>query len=110
MDWLFLALAIAFELCGSVAVKMSEGFTRLIPSLAMFPAYAISFVLLTFAVRTIPISVAYAIWSAVGTATIALIGIFWFREPASALKFVCIGLIIIGVVGLRIADQVASRS
>ncbi len=108
MEWVYLALAIVFELAGTVSLKLSEGFTRLLPSLAIFPAYAISFSLMTLAVKTIPISVAYAIWSAVGTAAIAAIGMLWFREPANALKVVCIGVIIMGVIGVKLADRVSA--
>lgn len=104
MAWIFLALAIAFEIAGTTALKMSEGFARLGPSLVILPAYAISFVLLGIAVKDIPIGIAYAIWSAVGTAAIAAIGIMVFREPLTLIKVAFIGLIIIGVVGLQITS------
>ncbi len=106
--WIFLLLAIGFELSGSIALKLSDGFSRLIPSLLTFPAYGMSFVLLAMALKSIPISVAYAVWSAIGTAAIAAIGMIWFREPASAFKVLCIGLIILGVIGVRMADTLAA--
>jgi small multidrug resistance pump len=74
------------EVAGTTSLKMSQGLTQLLPSLVLIPAYAISLALLTLAVREVPISVAYAVWSAVGTALIAAIGILWFREPATPAK------------------------
>ncbi|TVR97709.1 MAG: QacE family quaternary ammonium compound efflux SMR transporter [Rhodospirillales bacterium] len=108
MAWFLLACAIAFEVTGTVALKLSEGLSRLVPSLVMVPAYGVSFACLAFAVKTIPISVAYAIWAAVGTALIAAIGIAWFREPVTAAKLVFLGLIIVGVVGLHIASNASA--
>ena len=101
--WLFLAGAIALEVAGTTSMKLSEGFTRLVPSVLLFLFYAASFVALTFALRSIEVSVAYAVWSAVGTALIAGIGILYFGEAATFLKFVCIVLIIVGVVGLNLS-------
>lgn len=75
-----------------------------------FPAYAISFVFLALAVKVIPISVAYAVWSGVGTALIATIGILWFREPVSAAKLVFLGIIVIGVVGLQLSGNTENPS
>lgn len=105
MAWFLLACAIVFEVTGTVALKLSEGLSRLAPSLVMVPAYGISFACLAFAVKTIPISVAYAIWAAVGTALIAGVGIAWFREPVTAAKLVFLGLIVIGVVGLHLSSD-----
>lgn len=107
MAWLYLALAIVFEIAGTTCLKLSDGFDNLLPSLLIFPFYAISFVLLALAVKVVPISVAYAIWSGVGTALIAAIGILWFREPATAAKIVFIAVIIAGVVGLQLSDRIA---
>lgn len=100
--WFFLACAITLEVAGTTSMKLSEGFTKLIPSVLLFMCYVASFVALTFALRKIEVSVAYAIWAGVGTALIAVIGILYFREAASPLKFISILLIIIGVVGLNL--------
>ena len=108
MEWVYLGLAIGLEIAGTTCLKLSEGFTRIIPSLFIFIFYGLSFVLLTLAVKVIPISLAYAIWSGVGTALIALIGFVAFDEPATALKVMFIGLIIIGVVGLQLSDRIAA--
>lgn len=105
MEWLFLGLAIALEIAATTCVKLSEGFTRIIPSVLMFALYAASFGFLTLAVKVIPLSLAYAIWSGVGTASIALIGFVAFKEPVTALKILCIGVIVIGVIGLHLSDR-----
>lgn len=110
MDWLYLALAIVFEIGGTTCVKLSEGFDKLVPSLLIIPAYAVSFVFLTLAVRTIPISVAYAIWAGVGTAIIAVIGFAVFREPLTTLKVLSIAVIVCGVVGLHLSDRLTAGS
>jgi small multidrug resistance pump len=107
MAWIYLGLAILFEVAGTTSLKMSEGFTQFLPSLVIFPAYGISLALLTLAVKEMPISVAYAVWAAVGTALIAAIGILWFREPATPAKLVFIGVIVIGVIGLHFSDSAA---
>ena len=110
MAWAYLTLAILFEIAGTTALKMSAGFARLIPSLLILPAYAVSFAFLAVAVRDIPIGVAYAIWSAVGTAAIATIGIALFREPVTLAKMAFIGVIIIGVVGLQLTEAAVGSS
>ena len=109
MAWVYLTIAIVFEIAGTTSLKMSEGFARLVPALLVLPAYAISFGFLGFAIRDIPVSVAYAIWSAVGTAAIAAIGIVLFREPITLAKMVFIGVIIIGVAGLQLTEAAESR-
>lgn len=103
--WLFLSGAILFEVAGTTCMKLSRGFTVLTPSFLMFAFYACAFGMNTIATRTIELSVAYAIWSGVGTALTAAIGIFYFREPATALKMVSLTLIVIGVMGLHSASM-----
>ncbi len=102
--WLFLSGAIFFEVAGTTCMKLSKGFTVLTPSFLMFAFYACAFGMNTIATRTIELSVAYAIWSGVGTALTAAIGILYFREPATAMKMVSLTLIIIGVMGLHSAS------
>jgi len=104
MGWLYLAIAILFEIAGTTAMKLSDGFTRLVPSILLFACYFVAFGSLTFALRHLDLSLAYAIWAGLGTAIIAIIGIVWFDEPAGALKLVSVGLIIAGVIGLHLAD------
>jgi small multidrug resistance pump len=98
--WLFLSDAILLEVAGTISMKLSEGFTRPIPSVLIFVFYIISFVALTFAIEKIEVSTAYTIWAGVGTALIAIIGLVYFGEPTTAIKFISIILIIIGVIGL----------
>jgi small multidrug resistance pump len=103
--WLALAGAIVLEIAGTVSMKLLHGFTRMLPSVLLFVLYGLSFGLMTVAVKKIDMSVSYAIWSGVGTATIALIGVFAFRESLSFVQAISIVLIIAGVVGLRAGAQ-----
>lgn len=101
--WLLLAGAIVLEVAGTLSMKLSEGFTRLLPSVLIVVFYAASFTLLAFVLKKIDVSIAYAVWSGVGTALIASIGMLYFNEPAGALKLASLGLIIIGVVGVHLS-------
>jgi small multidrug resistance pump len=103
MTWLYLILAILLEVTGTTCMKLSDGFTKTLPSILLFVFYILSFGMLTLALKRIDVSLAYAVWSGVGTALIGTIGILWFKEPASAFKLVSIGLIIVGVVCLNLA-------
>ena len=102
MSILLLALAILTEVAGTTALKLSQGFTKLLPSIAVVICYGLSFVLLSQTLKRMQIGVVYAIWSAVGTALIATIGIIWFKEPLTAVKIGSIALIILGVIGLNL--------
>lgn len=108
IHWLFLAAAILLEVAGTVSMKLSEGFTRLLPSIMLFVFYAASFTALTFSLKKINLSIAYTVWAGVGTALIALVGILYFREPVTMMKSVSICLIIIGVAGLNLDKSVTS--
>lgn len=99
--WLSLAGAILLEVAGTTSMKLSQGFTRTVPSVLLFVFYALSFTLMTIAVKKIDMSVSYAIWSGVGTGLIALIGIGWFHESLTPLKLVSLALIVAGVLGLN---------
>ena len=100
--WIYLLIAILTEVVGTTMMKVSQGLTRLIPSVLMFVMYAISFVFMAWALRKLEVSTAYAIWSGLGTALIAAIGIVWFQESFSISKLVGTGLVIAGVVLLNI--------
>ena len=104
-SWLYLIGAIVLEVAGTTCMKFSEGFAKLVPSILIFVFYALSFTALTIALKTIDVSVVYAIWSGIGTALIATIGILYFKESVTILKFASIGLIIIGVVGLNLSGM-----
>jgi small multidrug resistance pump len=100
MHWLYLAIAIALEVCGTTSMKLSEGFSRLTPSILMFVFYGLSFTLFVFALKRIDVSIAYAMWARLGVLLIAAVGIMYFKQPASALKIVSTVLIVGGVIGL----------
>ncbi|MCA2216719.1 DMT family transporter [Jidongwangia harbinensis] len=102
MSYLFLVGAIAAEVFSTSLLKSTEGFSRLWPSVAVGLGYLLSFVLLAQAVKNIPVSVAYAVWSGLGTATIAAIGAAFLGEPLGWVKVTGIGLIIGGVVILNL--------
>jgi small multidrug resistance pump len=105
MSWVLLIGAICMEVCGTTCMKLSVGFTRWIPSVLIFVFYALAFILMTYAIKKLDLSLTYAIWSGVGTFLIALIGLFWFKEPFTLLKAVSMGLVIAGVVGLNLGGS-----
>src|SRR5699024_10846209 len=98
---LFLALAILSEVFGTTMLKLSEGFTILLPVIALIIAFTVSFLFLVMSLKTIPLSNAYAVWSGLGTALTAGVGVVLFREDLSVLKVVALVLIIAGVVLLN---------
>jgi small multidrug resistance pump len=104
-SWLYLFLAIVLEVAGTTSMKLSEGFTKTIPSIVMFIFYVSSLVALTFALRKFDMSMAYAIWAGLGTALITIVGIIYFKESISLIKIGSIALIIIGVVGLHLSNK-----
>jgi small multidrug resistance pump len=104
--WAVLSGAILLEVAGTTSMRLAEGFTRLTPSIMIFVFYAGSFALNTLVIRVLGLSVVYGVWSGVGTVLTALIGIYYFKEPATAVKMVSIGLIVIGVLGLHSASRV----
>ena len=101
--WWYLAAAIALEVAGTTSMKLSDGFSRWLPTALVLVFYAGAFTALSCALRKIDVSVAYAIWSGVGTAAVAAIGVAYFRENMNWLKFFSLALIIVGVVGLNLA-------
>jgi small multidrug resistance pump len=103
MHWIYLVLAIVFEVAGTTCMKLSDGFTRLRPAGLMWLCYAVCFYCLTLALKKVDVSVAYAIWSGIGTALIATIGVLYFREPITLLKTMGILAIIGGVVALNLS-------
>jgi small multidrug resistance pump len=102
MAWLMLALSIVLEICGTVFLKVSDGMTRLGPAIGVIGCYCLSFWLFAVAVRRIDLAVGYAIWSAFGTAGIALISVGYFAESMTWVKAASLVLIVIGVVGLNV--------
>jgi len=107
MHWLYLLLAIVSEVAGTTCMKLSGGFTKLAPSVLMWVFYGVCFYFLTLTLKKVDVSIAYAMWSGIGTMLIATIGIFYFREPVCALKLIGILAIIGGVIALSISRKVA---
>jgi quaternary ammonium compound-resistance protein SugE len=103
MAWLYLLIAGLFEVGWAIGLKYTEGFSRLWPSLATIVAMILSLGFLGLALKTLPVGTAYAIWTGVGAVGTAILGIYLFAEPANAMRLACIGLIVSGIVGLKLA-------
>jgi len=106
MSWVYLILAILLEVSGTTCMKLSRGFTQVLPSLLLFIFYGFSFTSFSFALKKLDVSVAYAVWSGLGTTLITTVGITWFREPLNFLKIISIGFIVLGVIGLRLSEGI----
>lgn len=104
MDRLYLVIAILSEVAGTSALKACEGFSRLLPSIVVVVAYCVSFYLLSLALRSIPVAVAYAIWSGVGQALIAAVAWIAFRQTLNMGELAGMGLIVAGVVVLGLSS------
>lgn len=102
MAWLFLSLAIAFEVAATSFIGKTEGFTKLWWTIGVLGAYAVSFAFLAQAVRELEIGIVYAIWSGVGTAAIVAIGVLFLGESLTVAKLFGIGLIVAGVIVLNV--------
>ncbi|MGN7469013.1 DMT family transporter [Brevibacillus sp. SAFN-007a] len=109
MSWVLLLLGILAEVIGTTSMKLSEGFTKLLPSVSIFVFYGLSLTLVTLSLKQIDVSMAYAIWSGVGTAIIATIGILYFKESVSIMKILSIAAIIAGVIGLHISEGIHEK-
>jgi quaternary ammonium compound-resistance protein SugE len=105
MAWLILIVAALLEVGWAIGLKYSNGFTRFWPSAWTITALVLSVVLLAAAARVLPIGTAYAVWTGIGAAGTALLGIWLFNEPASAGRLACIALILAGVIGLRAVSE-----
>ena len=102
MAWLVLVAAGLFEIGWAVGLKYTDGFTRLVPTLATAVAMIASVLLLGVAVRSLPLGTAYAVWTGIGTVGTALLGMALFQESADPLRLICIGLIVAGIAGLKL--------
>jgi quaternary ammonium compound-resistance protein SugE len=102
MAWLVLAAAGLLEIGWAIGLKYTDGFTRLVPSVLTLAAMAGSIILLGLALKTLPIGTAYAVWTGIGAVGTALLGIALFGEPATAARLASIGLIVSGIVGLKL--------
>ncbi len=102
MTWLILFVAGLMEIGWAVGLKYTEGFTRLLPSVLTLGAMVASVLLLGVAMRTLPLGTAYAVWTGIGTVGTAIFGMLMLGESAGALRLACIGLIVLGIIGLKL--------
>jgi len=102
MAWIYLVIAGLFEIGWAVGLKYTQGFTRLWPSVATVACMIVSFQFLSLALKTIPLGTAYAIWTGIGAAGTAVLGMIFFHEPREGARIICLLLIIAGTVGLKL--------
>ncbi|CAN7467739.1 quaternary ammonium compound efflux SMR transporter SugE [Bosea sp. LjRoot237] len=104
MAWTYLFFAGLFEIGWAIGLKYTHGFTRLVPTALTVGSMVVSLGLLGLALKSLPLGTAYAIWTGIGTIGTAVLGIILFGEPATALRLACIGLIVAGIVGLKLVS------
>ncbi len=104
MAWIYLAIAGVMEIVWAIGLKYSEGFTRFWPSVVTVLGMAVGFYYLSQALKVIPIGTGYAVWVGIGAVGTAVLGIVLFGESASPARLACIGLIVAGIVGLKLAS------
>lgn len=101
MAWVILFIAGLCEIGWAVGLKYTDGFTRLWPTVFTGVSLVISMALLGIAVKTLPLGTAYAVWTGIGAVGTVILGIFLFKEPATVVRLVCVGLIVAGILGLK---------
>lgn len=104
MPWVLLFIAGLLEVGWAIGLKYTEGFTRLWPSVGTAAAMTLSIVLLGLAMRSLPVGTAYAVWTGIGAVGTVTLGIVLFAEPATAARLVCVGLIVAGILGLKLTS------
>lgn len=105
MNWVVLCVAGLFETFWAYQLKCSEGFSKLLPSVLTIGGMIVSFYLLSLALKSLPLGVAYAVWTGIGTVGTVLVGIFVLKEPVSVVRIVCVVLIAAGIVGLNLSSR-----
>jgi len=103
--WILLLVAGVLEVGWAVGMKYTDGFTRLGPTAVVLGLAWLSFWLLALAMRALPVGTAYAVWVGIGATGAALLGMWLFREPATAARLLCVALIVVGVVGLKLVSD-----
>ena len=103
--WTLVWIAIVLEVAGTTCMKLSDGFTRVWPSVLIFVFYAAAFATLTLALKRLDVGLVYAVWAGAGTVLVAIIGVILFREPVTVLRVFSIALIVAGVVGLSVGGE-----
>ena len=101
--WIMLAVAGLFEIAWAIGLKYTDGFTKTVPSILTIGAMILSMYMLAAAARVLPIGTAYAVWTGIGAVGAALLGIMLFNESANLTRLLCIGLIVAGIVGLKLS-------
>ena len=104
MPWILLVIAGLFEVAWAIGLKYTEGFTKLWPSVGTLAAMALSVILLGLAMRSLPVGTAYAVWTGIGAVGTVILGIVLFAEPANAARLACVGLIVAGILGLKLTS------
>jgi quaternary ammonium compound-resistance protein SugE len=104
MAWFLLVIAGLFEIGWAIGLKFTEGFSRLWPSIGTAAAMVVSIVLLGWAMRTLPVGTAYAVWTGIGAVGTVVLGIVLFDDAVNPLRVICIGFIVVGILGLKLAD------
>ena len=104
MSWVYLFIAGLFEIGWAIGLKYTDGFTRLVPTVLTAISMAISLGLLGLALKSLPVGTAYAVWTGIGAVGTAMLGIYLLGEPATAGRLACIGLIVAGIVGLKVVS------
>ena len=102
MAWFYLLIAGLLEVGWAIGLKYTEGFSRLWPSILTIAAMIFSLAFLGFALKVLPVGTAYAVWTGIGAVGTVILGIYLFNEPATAARLACIGLILAGIVGLKL--------
>lgn len=110
LAWLLLILAILLEVAGTTSMKLSDGFSRAVPSVLIYVFYAASFTVLPFALQAIELSTAYAVWSGLGTTVTAIIGFVYFHDTVNKTKLLALAAIVCGCVVLNFADEIEKEA
>ncbi|MCW7752919.1 SMR family transporter [Desulfobotulus sp. H1] len=109
MPWIFLSIAIVAEVCGTMALKASDGFTKLYPSISVLFSYTLAFYCLSITLRSIPVGIAYAVWAGAGVALIALLAWIFFGQKLDGAAILGLSLIVAGVVVLNVFSDTVSH-
>ena len=105
MSWIYLMIAIVLEVIGTISMKLSNGFSDMKFTVLTFASYMVCYVFMAWALKTIEVGVAYAIWGAVGIVFVSIIGIMFLGEQMNAVKLVSTALIIVGAIGLKLSSN-----
>lgn len=105
MAWLYVFIAGLLEICWAIGLKYSDGFTRPLPSVVTVVLMILSFIVLAQGVRTLPVGTAYAVWTGIGAAGTAILGVFLFKEPVNVARVCCLLLVVVGIVGLKLTNK-----